>query len=264
MSKAILPVACLVLVGILFLGSGQSVAAVTTTTSSLQTEIFTTTEYVVSASVSANVADGTVYYLRGEFFKPGTTKYCGLTWNGAQWYNGPYTAPLHTNLQPITITSNVWNGQLKALFDPESANCNLAGQYNFRVLRYTTGGSSSDDGQTPLLVNVVFETPTPTPTPTPTLIPTLIPTSTPTLAPTAVPTLKPTSTPIPRPTWHFRLRCRVEKKEESRRFFKMHTPVVKCHWEREHGGEGESRTREELSPLEVFKTSALDHYATSP
>ncbi len=30
------------------------------------------------------------------------------------------------------------------------------------------------------------------------------------------------------------------------------------------GGEGESRTREELSLLVVFKTTALDHYATSP
>lgn len=254
MSKAILPVACLVLVGILFLGSGQSVNAVTTTTSSLQSEIFTTTEFVVNASVSANVADGTVYYLRGEFFKPDTTKYCGLTWSGSQWYNGPYTNPLHTNLQPITIASNVWTGQLKALFDPDSANCNSPGQYNFRVLRYTSGGSSTDDGQEPLSVNVVFETIAPTPT----LVPTPTPTPTPTLTPT------PILAPTPRPIWHFKLRCHVEKKHDSRRFFKLRAPVVKCHWEREHGGEGESRTREELSPLEVFKTSALDHYATSP
>ena len=30
------------------------------------------------------------------------------------------------------------------------------------------------------------------------------------------------------------------------------------------GGEGEIRTREGLAPLAVFKTAALDHYATSP
>ena len=30
------------------------------------------------------------------------------------------------------------------------------------------------------------------------------------------------------------------------------------------GGEGENRTREELSSLTVFKTVALDRYATSP
>ena len=29
-------------------------------------------------------------------------------------------------------------------------------------------------------------------------------------------------------------------------------------------GEGEIRTRERLSPLVVFKTTALGHYATSP
>ncbi len=33
---------------------------------------------------------------------------------------------------------------------------------------------------------------------------------------------------------------------------------------RDEGGEGGIRTLEELSPLVVFKTTALNHYATSP
>ena len=33
---------------------------------------------------------------------------------------------------------------------------------------------------------------------------------------------------------------------------------------RELGGEGEIRTRGGREPSDVFKTSALDHYATSP
>ena len=31
-----------------------------------------------------------------------------------------------------------------------------------------------------------------------------------------------------------------------------------------HGGEGGSRTHEDREALPVFKTGALDHYATSP
>lgn len=204
MEKAKLLIALGVLISLFLVSPSSAKAAITTTTSSSQTSILDTDEYNVNATITTtNVADGTKYYLRGEFFKPTTTKYCGFTWNGTSWFNGPFTSQGWLSLLPITINSNTWTGQIKAMFDSDNSACDTSGTYNFRILRYTElNGSSSPDTQTPLSVDVNIGTPSATPTSTPTESPTATPTATatPTDTPSSTPTSTPTENPSPTPT----------------------------------------------------------------
>jgi hypothetical protein len=171
-------------------------------------------EYPVNVSLSITAADNTVYYLRGVFFKPGTSSYCGYTWNGSALYKGPIsTDEGWKNFLAISTLSNSWSGELKAKLDSSSASCQDYGEYNFKVQRFTTGSSTGTfDPQTSLVVTLTTPSITPEPTITPpitetqepTEIPTptetLMPTETPVPTPTETPTSTPTETPIPTPT----------------------------------------------------------------
>lgn len=154
------------------------------TLSSSQSEIFLNDEATVNVSFAINTGDGTSYYLRGVFFKEGTSNYCGYTWNGNSWYNGPYSNNGWNQLFPVTIYQSSWSGQLKVKIDANDTGCQSSGAYNFKVQRYTGSGSSSFDPQNTLAFTVVIPTPTPTNSPTNTPAPT--PTKTPT--PTSIPT----------------------------------------------------------------------------
>lgn len=193
-------------------------------------------EYTVNVALSLNVLNNTEYYLRGVFYKPNTYDYCGYTWNGNTWFNGPYTEEGVKSLQKITINNASWSGTLKAKIEPNDNNCSDSGTYNFKIFRYTTGGGKGNDNQEPLTVNFTApptptNTPTNTPTPsntpipptptripTPTKTPTPTPspkTSTPTKTPTPTksgPTSKPTSTPSPKPSL---APAKITKKPES-------------------------------------------------
>ena len=168
-------------------------------------QIGTSDEYTVDVTLSISVPDGTVYYLRGAFYKQGTSNYCGYTWNGSNWFNGPYTADWKQLLK-ITIVNHSWSGQVKAKIDSSDSGCNSSGAYQFRLERFndtsSDGGGTFNDTQNEQTVTVIIPTPTPTPTdvPTPTATPKL-PTSTPTpKTPTATPTIKPTKILSPTPT----------------------------------------------------------------
>lgn len=164
--------------------------AATIQLTSSQTQLNFDEEFTVNVSLA--ISTSSTYYLRGMFHKPGISKYCGFTWNGSSWYNGPYTPSGLLNLLPATPSGGTWAGELKARIDTGDSGCKDSGIYKFKVLRYTTGGSSSDDGQTEVSLNVFIPTPTATPVPTstPTKIPT--PTRTPNLARRASPTKVPT------------------------------------------------------------------------
>ncbi|HUD09612.1 MAG TPA: hypothetical protein VMR77_02330 [Patescibacteria group bacterium] len=146
---------------------------------------------------SINAANGTVYYLRGVFYQT-AGNYCGYTWNGNNWYNGPYSVNNGwQQLLAVTVNQSSWSGQLKAKIDPSDGNCQNSGNYYFKVQRYTGGGSGSFDDQNSLSVNISIPTPTPTPIPTDTPTPTPTQTPTPTSKPTATPASKPTQKPLP-------------------------------------------------------------------
>lgn len=224
MGKVLSQLLAVCALGGLALISTSSVKAVTITTSSTQTSIFSSNEYIVDASVSAEVADGTQYYLRGEFFKPGTSNYCGYTWNETSWYNGPYSGTGFQNLRLIKMASNLWSGQVKAKFDPASSGCNTSGVYNFRILRYSSGGNpQSGDTQTPLSVDVTIGTPTPSSSP--------IETQSPTPTATERPTNCPTPASTPKPHKPRGLKCRMSYITINVHWLTFRIPQLICGWE---------------------------------
>lgn len=148
-------------------------------------------ELSIQASLTIQTADSTNYYLRAMFFKDGTSSYCGYTWNGSEWFKGPYSSNEGwKKLQKITITNNSWNGELKAKIDPEDSGCKESGVYKLKIQRYNeNSGSSTVDEQNEIVLNITVPTQTPTPQPTSKPTPTAKPT--PTTKPAA--TIKPTS-----------------------------------------------------------------------
>jgi hypothetical protein len=145
-------------------------------------------------NISINISQNKDYFLRGEFHKAGSTNYCGYTWNGTGWYNGPFTTNNGwLNLLKVTVVSSSWSGILKSKIDPSDPGCRENGIYNFRVQRYTEAGSAGDDDQNEISVNMIFPSPTPTTIPTEKPVPTVMPSP----IPTPVPTGKPLNTPLP-------------------------------------------------------------------
>jgi hypothetical protein len=171
---------------IVYILSPSAVFASSVVLSSQQTNLSVADEFLVNVGFNISSSDGTSYYLRGVFFKEGTSNYCGYTWNGNSWYNGPYSGSGFGQLLTITVYQGSWSGQLKAKIDSVDAGCQSSGAYSFKIQRYTSGGSSSFDGQNSLAVAISI--PTPTFTPTPTLVLTPTPTRTPTIIPSSTPT----------------------------------------------------------------------------
>lgn len=127
------------------------------------------TEFQVKVGLSINADDGTKYFLRGVFFKAGSNNYCGYTWNGNSWYNGPFSAiEGWKNLPSVSISSNSAVLVLKAKIDPQDSGCRETGEYKFKIQRYTEAGSASFDGQNEQSINISFFSFTPTPIKIPT------------------------------------------------------------------------------------------------
>lgn len=163
-----------------------------------QTSLSPNQEFIVNVKLSITKENET-YFLRGMFYTE-EGKYCGYTWSGTEWYNGPYTSSEGwKKLLPITVINNVGEKELKAKLDTTDSACSVSGTYTFKVQRYTQSGSSSLDTQNEQILTVSIPTPSPTlvPTPTATLTPTPVP-PTVTTKPTASPT--PSKTPTPTPT----------------------------------------------------------------
>ncbi|MCL4338756.1 hypothetical protein M1271_03640 [Patescibacteria group bacterium] len=148
-------------------------------------------EYEVGVRIDVNSADGTKYYLRGVFFEPDTSRYCGYTWNGSGWYNGPYTSEEGwTKLMTVTISSSSAAVNLKAKLDRDDSRCQRNGVYNFKIQRYTQSGSSSFDNQNMLSINVKIPPSAVPPSITPTNVKPSVTKS----------ILRPTNTPLPKAT----------------------------------------------------------------
>lgn len=177
-----------------FLGVSPGFAAsISYSPVSSQQSFLQTDEINLHVTLSLTAVEGTTYYLRGVFYKEGSSNYCGFTWNGSTFYSGPYTTNEGwKNFLKASISGNIWNGDMKVKIDADDSGCRDSSTYKFKIQRFTESGSGSFDSQDSLSFSFVL------PTPTPTLIPTLKPTATP--SPTPIPkvtTSSKTSTPIP-------------------------------------------------------------------
>lgn len=158
-------------------------------------------EVEMDVLINIDVTDGTKYFLRGVFFRENSSNYCGYTWNGSNWFSGPYSSnDGWKNFPSIQIASNTAQMKLKAKLNSDDSGCKETGTYNFKVQRFTESGSGNFDTQNQLTLNVSLPTQTPTPSPSSTPEPTQKPSSTPnptTQKPTPTKTLTPTK---PSPT----------------------------------------------------------------
>lgn len=150
----------------LFLLCSQGVYAASLTVSSDNKSFSYDSEIEIKTSLFVNSQDNTNYFLRGVFFKPGTSDYCGLTWNGKEFFSGPYTKDEGwKNFFPVSIQSSSWSGSIKVKFDSTDSGCKDSGSYNFKVERFTNSGSGIFDPQEEL--HFAFTVPTQTPSPAP-------------------------------------------------------------------------------------------------
>lgn len=130
-------------------------------------------------------------YLRGAFFPDGSN-YFGFTKNnGGTWIGTESDKTQYFKVAQDELVEGSWSGKLVVKPDKDDSHYNGPGTYQFKVIRYTSGGSATYADP----VNLAISGPTPTPTPTNTPVATPTPTRTPT--PTNNPT--PTKTPTPTP-----------------------------------------------------------------
>ncbi len=146
-------------------------------------------ELTLTASPSGFTAGETIY-IKGAFYKEGSTNYFGYTKKDTNWIKNNATT---TDQRSIIIGS--WDNT--AIVKPDYNDSGFQGNGNYLLklgYYYITGGGNLSSVQWPTNNLVISLTqPTPTPSPSPTTTPS--PSSTPTLIPTSTPF--PTSNPTP-------------------------------------------------------------------
>lgn len=147
-------------------------------------------------------------YLRGVLYLSGTN-YFGFTKNNSgNWINSPGSQALsYFAVLKDEVKEGSWSGKLTIKPDPEDPAFIGPGSYNFKVGRYTSGGSVTWSAPVAIIITgpsptVIPDTPKPTPKPSPvaTLKPTpILPTNKPSPTPTIPIVSKETITypPIP-------------------------------------------------------------------
>ncbi len=170
------------------------VRAITLSLTNVPETIIFDQEFLVQVYFEIN-AKNTTYYLRPCFYPQGSTSYFGcikVEGNFICDSQGDKTAYL-----PITTDDQgIWQGEILVLVGREET-----GEFNFKVRRYTAGGSVFDSE--PVVVNLVDPVLETTPTPSSILSPSPLPVPTvsgSTITPIASPTLVPTPTLTPLPT----------------------------------------------------------------
>lgn len=167
--------------------------------------------FLVNVNLEISGSSGNIYYIKGVFSHSDTpSSYLGYTKNNnGDWRNDDEADK--TQYYKVTMDSNgQWSGAIEFKLDTQDSSFKGSGNYNFKLGRYTTTGTSptwcisESTPCNPVIIAVIAPTPTLTPTLTPTPEPTNTPT--PTKSPTPTPTIKPTSTPtatltpLPSPT----------------------------------------------------------------
>lgn len=166
---------------------------------STETSITDTQELIVHVTLdlSSSTANSK-YYLRGAFYKEGTSNYFGYTINNTDTaYNGPYSDC--KNLYEITVDAD-GNGSadIKVKPDPEDSAFKGSGDYLFKVGRYTESCNITWADSDPIKMSITQTAfPSPTPSPTPKSTPSPSPSTASTTAKAASPkvTPKPSSSP---------------------------------------------------------------------
>ncbi len=148
-------------------------------------------EMTVTASHSGFSSDEYIY-IKGAFYKEGSSNYFGLTKQGESWIKNSAST-----VNQRKVLTGEWDGKLIIKSDPLDSGFQESGSYKFKVGFYTisSNGEPSSVRWSDTIIDVYLERPIPTNTPLP--LPTLTPTPLPTLTPIPKPTEKPSPSPIP-------------------------------------------------------------------
>jgi len=173
--KQILPVLFLFVWVILF--PKVIISASSISTGSVPSSIMVDQELTVDVVLTCSGCGSS--YIRGVFFYPdSSTSYFGYTKNNSGgWVNLSGSPSSY-----FKVESGSWNGQMKFKFDSDKP----AGDYYFKVGRYTASGTSFSQSSDVTLIAVAGPSPSPTSTPSPTASP-VTESPTPTQTPTPTP-----------------------------------------------------------------------------
>ncbi len=109
------------------------------TISNVPSSIDSTQTFTTSVNLELSSYPNTNFYLKGAFRKEGSSNYFGLTKVGSSWIkNG---SSFSSQYQITTNSSGSWSGNLEIQPDIMDAGYQGAGEYGFKVGRYTSGGS---------------------------------------------------------------------------------------------------------------------------
>lgn len=119
--------------------SPTSAPASSFTISSAPSKINSDQSFSVKISLILPSNPDTIYYLKGAFKKSDGTRYLGLTKKGSDWieYGDDYT----DQNKITTDGAGQWSGDLEVKPDIYDNDYKGSGEYNFKVGRYTSGGS---------------------------------------------------------------------------------------------------------------------------
>ena len=156
-------------------------------------------EMVVTTALS-DFTDGELIYIKGAFYKEGSTNYFAYSKNDDNWIKNSETT---TDQKQVKIGE--WDGKISVKSDFSDSGFDGNGDYKFKIgFYYTTSGgnlSSVNWSSDTIDINLREPDPTPSPQPSSTPNPTSTPTPKPTSSSTAVSTKKsPSPTPLKNPT----------------------------------------------------------------
>lgn len=164
-----------------------------------------------SVDVGLNCSSCGNSYMRAVFFKDGKTGYFGYTKDASSnWVNTTADKTAYFPVLKTDLIEGSWSGKLSFKPDYDSNYFEGAGEYRFKIGRYTSADSSalwSDSYPITLLAPTSTPSPSPTSTPIPpthtpkpasTSTPKPIPTNTPKPANTSTPKAVPTPTAVPK------------------------------------------------------------------
>jgi len=157
---------------VIFLGffTGKTWAAMSLSFNGLPANVDQDNAFEINVSL-VDAPINRTYYLRAALFEEGKTNYFGYTYNhSGQWHNSPSQ---HTEFLEITTNSEgSWSGQLKAKADLNSSYFKGSGKYQFKIGRYTVGGSGPSWSNNTGSITINYSpppssSPSPEPDPTP-------------------------------------------------------------------------------------------------
>ena len=186
----------LLLANFFFISASPIQAAITLSFSSPPISLNVDDSFILNIKLEGASANSE-YYIRGSFFSPNSpANYFGFTRNNlGEWNNTPS--------QFTSYFKIVGNGEWQIEFKPDKTSTVYSGpgNYQFKVGRYTPGGSLTWSNQSPADIHLfeLSSSPTPSPSPTPSDSPTPTINSTFTPPPTTTATPSPTSHPSSNP-----------------------------------------------------------------